>query len=278
MNPEKNYNSEIRKSVEELKRTREKTEVLGHEHWPLYDSGLANFAQEFMSVTPCDEKAEVEYPGLKMFGQEQAARLFVEYIRTILKPDSNHHLNALELGGPGSKLFSEFPEHFFEKSVGACLKDTKHPIDEKENGSGHKIIRGDLFSNDTYKKIENAFSGKGADLIISRIAGGLGKITHNPAIWANIARKWYKLLREGGLMFVQFRFLTEDKWISDTEVKKDSREKLMKEWVGFMQDNYGKTIEIQLGHNDFRLLKKEGAPDELPILESFDQSPIIEKR
>jgi len=277
MNSEEKYIPELRESVGELKRMREKAGSLSHEHWPMYDEGLASFAKEFMSVTPCSEKAEYEHDGVKIFNQEQVARLFVDYIRTTLKSDSNHHLTALEIGGPGLKLFGEFPPHFFEKTFGVCLADTENPIDKEKNDTGHEIITGDIFSNDTYKKIKNAVGRNGLDFIISRMAGGLDETTHNPIIWAKIAKKWYELLADGGLMFVQYRFATGDKWISNTEVAKDVREKMMKEWVRFIQDNYGEAIEIQLGENQLRLLKKKGAPDKLPVLEYFDRSPIIEK-
>lgn len=78
-------------------------------------------------------------------------------------------------------------------------------------------------------------------------------------------------------MLAQFRISSGGRWISETEVEKDIREKIMKEWVEFITKNYSDTLEIQLGEHEFRLLKKEGAPKELPILDSFDNTPVIEK-
>jgi hypothetical protein len=109
------------------------------------------------------------------------------------------------------------------------------------------------------------------------MSGGLDGMTSDPAIWGKIARTWYGMLSQRGLLFVQYRFTTGEKWISDSEIQKDVREKLMKEWAAFIRDHYGDTIEIQLSDYDFRLLKKDGAPKELPLLPSFDRSPIIKK-
>jgi hypothetical protein len=260
--------SDIRRSAEELRRARKNSENIAHEHWPLYDAGFASFAQTFKDVLP---------GGKKITREAEASALFTEYIRSILRPDLHAHLNAIELGGPGGKLFEGFPKRFFEKTFGVCLADSQNPINE-QLASSHEIIRGDLHRNDTYKKIETALHGGKASLIISRMYGGLDEVTRDPVIWAKVARAWYRLLSEDGLMFVQYRASEGAQWVSETEIRKDVREKLLKEWTEFLQDNYGDTLEVQLGDHEFRLRKKEGAPKELPILETFDRTPIIETR
>jgi hypothetical protein len=269
MNPENRYNPNLRQSVEELRKMREHAERESQEHWPIHDDDLSSFAADLVAVIPGSEQIR--------FDREKRSRLFIEYIREVLKPEQNKHLVALELGGPGIKLFNGFPEDFFEYTLGVCLEDTKNPLESENQNPKHEVIRGDLFRKNTYQKIEAATHDKGVDLIISRMFGGLEGMSRDPVLWARMGREWYRLLREGGLMLAQFRISSGGRWISETEVEKDIREKIMKEWVEFITKNYSDTLEIQLGEHEFRLLKKEGAPKELPILDSFDNTPVIEK-
>ena len=258
----------LRKSAEELDRMREKSITLAHERWPLYDADIRSFAKEFRQVIPGGEKARTE---------KESVRVFVDYIRTILQPEQNRHLTALEFGGPGVRIFQGFPKGFFEKTYGVCLDDTSNSIKKKPR-STHEIIRGNIFHKETYSKIDAALYGDGVDLILSRMYGGLDEVTHDPIIWARVARTWYKLLHEGGLMFVQYRLSTADRWISETEIQKDVREKLMTEWVDFIKEHFSDVLDIQLDDFAFRLYRKIGAPEELPILKDFDGTRIIEKR
>ncbi len=264
---EKLHYPNLRKSAEELRRMKEKNVVLSQEQWPLYDTDIHSFANEFKNVTPEGERAHTE---------KGCTELFVRYIQSTLQQERHTHLRALELGGPGVRLFEGFPKGLFEATYGVCLEDTGNLIEKRAHPT-HTIIRGDLFRNETYTAINRALNQGGVDLILSRIYGGLEEISHDPIIWARIARTWYKLLREGGLMFVQYRLATADKWISDKEIQKDPREKLMKEWERFIHDQFGDVLDIQLDYSTFRLHKKNGAPKELPILKDFDRSPIIEK-
>lgn len=267
MSIENRHNPDLRADVEELRLTRSQSESTSDTKWNFYDLHLSSFAREFMPVTPGGEDPEYDY--------KKAEQLFMDYLGKILKPESNHHLAAIELGGPGVNLFDDFPEHFFEKTLGVCLPDTKNPIQKPR--PSHEIVRGDLLRNDTYTKIETVLNGDKVDLIISRMRGGIDEATNNPVIWAKLAKKWYKFLREGGLMFVQFKYQSKEKIIPKDGIQIDLRDKLMKEWVAFIQNNYGDTLEIQLGDKSFRLLKKEGAPEDLPVLQFFDRTPIVEK-
>ena len=94
----------LRKAAHELRRMGEKRAELTHEHWPLYDSDISSFAYEFKSLIP---------GGLNARNEKECSELFIEYIKTILRPDRNRHLKAVELGGPGIRLFEGFPKGFF---------------------------------------------------------------------------------------------------------------------------------------------------------------------
>lgn len=249
----------LRKSVARLQDARLKSVEESKYRWPLYDADAASFACDFRDVIPG--------------GREQ----FIPYIISVLEEGKSEQHAALELGGPGVRLFGDFPQSLFQRTMGVCLPDEANPVKENPQRPEHRILRGNLFDNELYRRIKKTLPEKGADLIISRMYGGLDKTPDDPAIWAKIGRLWYSLLSENGLMFVQFRVTSGGKWISSTEVQYDLKEKLMKDWVEFIQKKYAETLDIALSDYTFRLHKKTGAPATLPLLPSFDHSPIIKK-
>src|SRR3989344_3807417 len=93
------------------------------------------------------------------------------------------------------------------------------------------------------------------NLIICRMKGPLNHINKDPAILDRLIRNWYKLLKENGILFVQFIFtsnLEEDPQLLET-IKK-WKERVMSEF----------NIDIEVGKKSLRLHKKPGAPEELP--------------
>lgn len=273
--PETKYDPNLRNAVRELRgRRQEAAKAAYEEPWPSQDSSLESFAYEFGDTLP--GKWE-EVPDT----DEVTAR-FINYIERSLGSDRAEQLTAVEFGGLGINLFRGFPKDFFQKTVGISLNEggttIKSKAKSKAKDSSHVVIEGDLLDNKTYQKLNGVLKGKKVNLIISRIQGPVNETYLDPAIYAKLAQKWYGLLSNNGIMFVQYRNGNRDRWISGNAIEKDVREKLMREWAAYIEQNYGKTLEIQLGWGSFRLCKKGGAPAKLPLLPFFDETPTVETR
>jgi hypothetical protein len=196
-----------------------------------------------------------------------------KYIIDTLKEGDN--LAAIEFGGPGSKLFASFPDKFFEKTIGVCLKDVRFPDEkEKDNERGHEVIPGDILElmdkgDGVYKKVEESLNGRKVSLIMCRICGPLDRLQKHPAILDRLIRKWYSLLDQNGIIFVQITFSIKDavlakkirRWSTAISEKFPTIEIQEKQGLSDMPEN----AEYQ---NEFigalRLHKKPGAPEKLP--------------
>jgi hypothetical protein len=231
---------------------------------------------QILSMT-CQKLQEVLNPEGMRFVIQGITKviLFRKYIERTLA-GQGARLSAVEFGGEGSNLFSDFSRGFFKKTIGVSLEDRRpDAICKEDEIKNHEVLVGDIFSGDTYRMIYDRLEGKKTNLIISRMYGALNIITDNPIVLGQLMRRWYSLLDENGLMFVQF--LSEH--IAATEkngVRIDLRENLFEKWYAMIKEHYSETLEIQESYSCFRLLKKKGAPEILPLLESFDSSPKIE--
>jgi len=215
--------------------------------WGIYDDELKDFDGTFMQLLPEGLFLEShETPFLKRYIED-----------TLRKEGSTKPLTAVEFGGPGINLFSGFTEGFFAKTAGVTLTDI---IQEHRKSARptHSLIEGnitDIFNQDIYAKLQKALGTAKVDLIISRMAGGVNHINRHPAILDEIIRKWYSILNENGLMFVQFGY-------NDGESQDYNR---ASEWIKALKERYP-DLDIQLAHTSetIRLHKKEGDPEELP--------------
>lgn len=236
--------------------------------WGYHDSSLFEIGSSFNKTLP------KEYIG-KITDIREAGLAFEKYIIETLSKNQNKERTAIEFGGPGSKFFNDFKKGFLGKTVGVCLDDIRHSDEiEKDKSINHSVIVGDIMNitnKSLYEKLNECLKTEKVDLIISRMMGPLDKLKKNPVLLDHIIRKWYSLLNNGGILFAQFEYFSEHdpnmKTRYDAEnfpEKEKEIEKYVKEWVLAINNKFPNQIEIQLGRGVIRLVKKEGAPEELP--------------
>jgi hypothetical protein len=228
--------------------------------WTIYDESLYHFEETLFPALPSSYQ-ELP-PGQKLR----------KYIEDWLSQSPNReHLVALELGGPGSKLFRGFSRQFFQKTIGVCLVDMRNENSKSEDEiNNHLVIAGDLLSfknsKNVYREIKEAAYNRKVDLIISRTEGGVGRVEKPPVLLDRIIREWYALLREGGIMFIQYE---QGRRIRGMD-KTNNLDDMIKKWVGQLSSIQSE-IEIQVDtySNVIRLYRRIGSPDELPKVTEF---------
>lgn len=211
------------------------------------DKGRESFYESFKKVIP--EK----YTSMK------------EYIEDMLQ-DKKGKAIGIEFGGLGYNLFGSFSKGFFEKSCDVTLVDHREDKEKEEAAkklSNHSVIIEDFLSDEAYEKLDGELNGKKADFIMERIFMGMEFIPSEPYILAEIIQKWYSILSEGGVMFIQ------------TPVAFNH---LMKKWGKLLHLREAGLIEFEYmdGTSDggktennpsvFFLRKLKGAPEKLPFL------------
>lgn len=178
---------------------------------------------------------------------------------------------GVEFGGIGSNLFRGFSKGFFKETIGVTLFDTRaekeKTADERKNQEHnlhHTVVEGDILSEDLYKNLEDRLAQQKVDLIIERMYLGLEHMPVEPYKLSEALKKWYKLLDEGGILFVQIPVIFNN---------------LLVAWADMIRKSHGQEIEFQYvegshdasledtGYSSFRLRKLKGAPEELPLLD-----------
>jgi len=178
---------------------------------------------------------------------------------------------GIEFGGIGSNLFRGFSKGFFKETFGITLADHRKKwqakLDEYKNSKhklDHNAIEGDILCDDLYNNLEEKLNGQKVDLIIERMFLGLEFMPAEPYKLSKILEKWYEMLNEGGIMFVQPPVVFNN---------------LLDKWAEMLHEKYSSTIEFQHekgihdaagedeGYSAFRLRKLTGAPKELPFLD-----------
>lgn len=210
--------------------------------WGVYDEKLWHFGATFVSSLPEEYKAK-GWDGFKL------------YIEKNLSKMENIKPTAVELGGPGSELFRGFSKGFFQKTIGVCLSDIRGPDEKLEDSElNHEVITGDILNQteEILNRIKILLGANKTDLIISRMVGALN-LMDIKALDSAI-RKFYSLLKDNGIMFVQYNY-------SSTDIKKE--DKIAEKCVQAIKEKYPQ-LDIQSGRGVIRLNKKSGAPDELP--------------
>jgi len=184
-----------------------------------------------------------------------------DYIEKVLEGKKGKAV-GIEFGGSGLKLFQDFTPGFFSQSFGITLINHRSGSSNEYGPRDHKVLEKNIFSAETYTALSSKLKGEKVDLIIERMAGGLEFVPLEPYEVSKYLQIWYKLLNEGGIMFVQIPNVFNN---------------LLLAWVAKIEKEYKDSIEIQyrLGYVDnsvncsaFRLRKLSGAPKELPLLDS----------
>jgi hypothetical protein len=190
-----------------------------------------------------------------------------EFIEEILEARKGKAI-GIEFGGIGTQLFSGFSPDFFEKTFGVALVDHRNKKSKtialpgrdnvREQVSKHEVVKGNILSPEFYKNtLEKKLNGQKADLIIERLVGGLRFVPLEPFLLSKILQTWYRLLNEGGIMFVEV-----DSALHNLLIK----------WSKLIKSKYKGQIELEFanmnsGASVFRLRKLKGAPEELPLLD-----------
>jgi len=181
-----------------------------------------------------------------------------DYIEQTLEPVSPRL--GLELGGTGSRLFSDFTPGFFESSRGINLTDTRFNSPdwpeklERDGESHHSVIEGNILDPDTIQKVDQWLDGRKAAFIIERLFAGKETLPHDPFVLAQNAAAWYERLAEGGLFFAQLPF-TLNAYI--------------RQWADLVQET-APQLDVQIGnHYEYGLIrihKRIGSPAQLPLI------------
>ncbi len=212
-----------------------------HENsWDAVNSGLdhgwKSFLEDFRNVLPQGEKS------LK------------DYIEKGLAHKRGHAV-GIEFGGPGSAAFAEFSEHFFEKTAGVTLVDNRHRWESdptaRDTARGHKVIPGDLLSEEANAALTAWLDGKKVDLIFERMFGGLNVLPQEPYMLSQKLDQWYRLLDEGGIMFIEVP---------------SRMAYLVQPWAEAVSKFSSIEIQPSNAGKVFRLRKLSGAPEALPLL------------
>jgi hypothetical protein len=199
------------------------------------------------------------------------------YIESSLKEKQGKAV-GVEFGGIGQNLFRGFSNDIFKETFGVTLADHrkkwKIKIDEFENkkrGVNHNVIEGDILSDGLYDSLNEKLKGRKVDLIIERMFKGIEFMPPEPYKLSQILGKWYEMLNENGIMFVQSPVVFNN---------------LLDKWADMLHEKYNDIIEFQYekgihdagiedtGYSSFRLRKLNGAPKELPFLDSRTVSTI----
>lgn len=241
--------------------------------WQYHDSSLAEFGHSFAKTLP---KSYVDILELEeIVPMKEYGNAFKAYIENTLQ--KNDKRVAIEFGGPGSVLFSQFSKGFFDKTLGVCLEDLRNTDDVQEDTENqHFIYVSDIVdtkNRDFNTYLHETLRVEKVDLIISRMMGPLNTLSKNPVILERVLQKWYSILKENGVLFAQFEYFIEHnpseivKYFHDNINPPEEKEieALVKDWMMHIKKEFTDTIDVQLGRGVLRIQKKSGAPDQLPL-------------
>lgn len=257
---------EIRRAVATNKSyTRASASYSGEHGWRVMDSSMFSFAETFFYVLPksYQDKVLIHYPQLN---RNESMQVFKSYIEDTLQ-SSRHERVGIEFGGPGSKLFSGFSKDFFKFTVGVCLKDIRSSTHKEEDDKvNHVVSEGDLFDIQNTLQVKEVIKNKtgsdNADFIISRMCGPLNTLNLHPAVMHNTIKRWYDILSENGVMFIQYNYQDNLEY-KDSDNPRSKEDKVVMEWSRELEKNHPQ-IEVQVNAGILRLHKKVGAPEKLP--------------
>ena len=131
----------------------------------------------------------------------QSVRLHT-YIEKLLE-DKASKARGLELGGVGARMFRGFSPDFFAQTAGVALADERSPKKQKLTQSNHRVFERNIFDDVLLNDLKEYFGSGKIDFIIERMAKGLEFVPKDPYLIGKEVQKWYTLLSDGGVMFVQ---------------------------------------------------------------------------
>lgn len=135
---------------------------------------------------------------------------------------------------------------------------------EYKDGRKHNIVIGNIFDKKVYNKIEKIINGQKAELIVERMVAGFRNVPNSSIIIIVVLQKWYAMLNEGGLIFVETPVFLED---------------VIVEWVKVLRSDYVKSLDVEFdpGQGSLRIHKLVGAPKVLPVLSVLQVNEIFKK-
>lgn len=175
---------------------------------------------------------------------------------------------GVELGGIGSKVFSQFTPGFFNRTAAISFHDYRDKIDprlkERDKKRNHTIIPGNILDNETQDKLIDWLQGRKIDVLFHRMLGGNGTIPDEPFFVSKQANIWYKLLADGGMIFSQVP---------------NAFESYIEMWAESVNAQYQGRLEAVVGSTDIggkaiKLRKLKGAPVQLPVFSARDMLRI----
>jgi hypothetical protein len=235
------FESERRREEKFKKQLRE----VPQKPWQEYDEGLKKFEESFLEIVPFGFNDYLK----KRFGERMGS------------------LIGIELGGPGSKFFSEVQG--FKRSLGitVCdLRDTLQSPEEKaaDKVRNHSVMEGDVFQRDSVVEAKEWLRGEKADFIVERIKGGWGRNPLNMPLFAKSLSRWYELLGDRGTMILQNPFAS-----TVNREREDFRyfHTQYHIWLRMFKQKYRGNLNILSGNYDTLKIEKEGnAPSKIEVL------------
>lgn len=258
-------NEHTRSQKTTARKTADERFVAPDKSWGVYDCLLdestpckPSFAASFLPVLPSEYR--------------ESERPMADYIETYFqnRKENGDTLLALEIGGPGSALFTGVKEGFFAKTAGITLVDGRDP-DERiaENEQlNHTVLEGNFRTPRVKEKVDAWREERKVDFIIERMCDGLKLLPRDPFYLAEEFSYWYELLNEEGVMFIQLPMIVEP---------------LLADWEQRVLEETDGTIEMAMSNEGYgewwamRLNKHAGAPEKLPFLSPREVRTIYDR-
>lgn len=190
-----------------LKTVQAKTEAnVKREHdearpWAVYDSALHHYATTFDYPYERSFRHLIpeEFPTMRAYIEQR----FFEKRGAVV---------GMDIGGTGSALFRDFSPGFFAKSLGVVLADQREEKTKKEDEVyHHSVLEADAFSSKGWRGITNVLHGDVVDVLFERMYGGLVGMNTDFRFLASVLERWYGLLGDEGMMFVELPHIPSGK-------------------------------------------------------------------
>jgi len=249
----------LRETFEEVsKKTKNYKELETVEDWPDQNSGLLNG-----SYNDLEDKLKSSYNSSFSGLFPEEFKDLKQYLESRLA--SKKGVIGIELGGRGSKLFSEFSTGFIKRSLGVVLHDNRMEEERTQDTQrNHKVLSENLFSPKGKQATTNWLNGKKADLVFEKMEGA--HFPPEPGFMLTVFNRWYRLLSEEGIMLIQtspmhVSSLEQVEQYLDTLEDKDLTIKYKRKKVIIKIRQGG--VMAYGGRLHIILEKKEGAPESL---------------
>jgi hypothetical protein len=158
----------------------------GKKPWPVYDETIESYTGTFASVLETgDFLTEIEA---------------IKNAREL----GNSRFTGLEVMGPGSRLFGDFPPGLFTQTGGLTVIDHRNDAQkQKDTHRNHQVIPLDVNDSGLGTVLDTAFAGNPLDIIIFRPHGGLYDVVNNAYALFEQVQTYYSKLATEGTLFAQ---------------------------------------------------------------------------